>query len=79
MKHSASRRVALLVIVAATSLAMADEALARRAKGSSAPGNPAARAQRAAAAAQAMTAPVDATRPLPVPRRHGGKGRPASR
>lgn len=74
-------RRALLVLLAATSLIAADHAMARRGKGNSAPGNPAARAARVPSVPQAaaVAVPVDGIKPIPIPRRHGSKGRPASR
>ena len=68
---------ALLVVLTVTSLLAADQAMARKAKGGLSTGvHPTPAAQ--AAALPAPAAP-EVIKPIPHPRRHGAKGRGASR
>jgi hypothetical protein len=83
----ASRRTrlvqrALLVVLTAASALAADQAIARKAKGGLATGihlRPAAQAAQANAAPQAAPLAPEVIKPIPHPRRHGAKGRGASR
>ena len=71
---------ALLVVLTVTSLLAADQAMARKAKGGLSTGTrPTPAAQAAQAAPQAAPLAPEVIKPIPHPRRHGAKGRGASR